>query len=885
MLKNITSILILTLISKISFASGIQGFVKDNSGTPLPFATIFVKETGTGTVTNEEGYYEINLQPGNYNLVYQYLGFESIIKEVYVQKGSKVQHDIVLGEQVLELKTIDVLEGREDPAYTIMRKAIAKAEFHLQQIEQYTAMVYIKGSGRLLKSPKILTKMIEKEGVDSTTAFLVESVSEISYQRPNTYTEKVVSIREQGDNNDVSPNGYINGSFYESKVGESISPLSPKAFAYYKFEFLGSYFERGYEINKIKVTPRSRGEGVFEGTLSIVGDWWSIHSLKLKTWKLGIGFEIQQFYAPIEDKAWLPVTHQFEVDAKIFGFRFVYNYLATVSDYKIELNPDLDINFKVIDEKIEKELAAELEKQQVAKKGSALEKLASGEELTRKDLKKIIKEYEKEERKQRDEPEMVSNYHMDIDSNASNRDTLFWEQIRPVPLTKYEVKSYRNADSLALVKRTKAKEDSLNIKNKKGGVFSLLGIAFGDSWRLGENSRISYGSPIVNAEFNSVEGYALPLTLSLRNAFGEHNHFKIGGTTRYSFARNKWLAKGFLELNFGEKHRKNILFLEGGRYVSQFNEDEAIEPIINTAYALLAKESYVKLYEKQYGKIFFQKQVTDKLQLSLSTELSRRHALENEDVKPWNNTDSKAFSPNNPENIEIGNTLFETHDALVFKAGVEWKPWQKYQVRNNERLYINNAPILFGRYSKGITDALGSDVDFDLIELGSKFAWNRYDGSRMDLKISIGTYLNSDSLAFPDFRHFPGNQILTTSADPAESFRLLSYYKYSTKDQYLQAHLHYQFRKLLITQIMEVWMIGLKENLFVNYLATPSAKNYIELGYGLDNIFKIFRIEVTTSFHDFKYQDFGIRIGISSTIGVGIGEGESGEGKSVSVGF
>ena len=107
----------------------------------------------------------------------------------------------------------------------------------------------------------------------------------------------------------------------------------------------------------------------------------------------------------------------------------------------------------------------------------------------------------------------------------------------------------------------------------------------------------------------------------------------------------------------------------------------------------------------------------------------------------------------------------------------------------------------------------------------------------------------------------------------------------STKDKYAEIHAHYQFRKLLLTQIPEVWMIGLKENLFASYLATPASENYMEIGYSLDNIFKFFRIEAVASFQDFKYQDFGIRIGISSAIGVDISDGDDGEGTEMMVAF
>src|SRR5690606_29792349 len=113
-----------------------------------------------------------------------------------------------------------------------------------------------------------------------------------------------------------------------------------------------------------RVTPRSRGDNVVEGMLYIVENWWSIHSMDMKTTKLGIEIGIKGVYAPIEDKAWLPVSHRFNIHGKIFGFEFEYNYLATLSAYKIQINPELYVEpgeMEVVDEKIEKAEARKIE--------------------------------------------------------------------------------------------------------------------------------------------------------------------------------------------------------------------------------------------------------------------------------------------------------------------------------------------------------------------------------------------------------------------------------------------------------------------------------------------------------------------------------------------
>ena len=46
-------------------AGGIKGFISNTAGEPLEFATIYIDELGSGTVTNIEGYYEFRMLPGD----------------------------------------------------------------------------------------------------------------------------------------------------------------------------------------------------------------------------------------------------------------------------------------------------------------------------------------------------------------------------------------------------------------------------------------------------------------------------------------------------------------------------------------------------------------------------------------------------------------------------------------------------------------------------------------------------------------------------------------------------------------------------------------------------------------------------------------------------
>ena len=605
----------------LGYAQGIKGIIKDSNGTPLSFATIFVKETGSGTTTNEKGVYEIGVPKGTYNLVFQYLGHDTKTETVTLGESWKTL-DVVLPFRSVELKAVEVYEGSEDPAYTVMRKAIAKASYHRQQLDTYSAQVYIKGTGRLNKTPRLFKKVLEKEGVDTSTTFVSESVSEISYQRPNTFKEKVISIYQHGEDNSTSPNGYINSSFYQPDIADAISPLSPKAFAYYKFKLDDYFIDRGFSINKIRVTPRSAGEGVFEGHIFIVEDFWSIYSTSLATYKFGIKFNIDQVYAPIEDKAWLPVSHKFDVTGKIFGFGFIYKYLATVKDYKITINPDLDESFVLIDEKIEKEKAKEIVAEKPKDEG-ALERLAQGEEVTRKELKKIIREYEKEEQKKQEEPQVVENYSFEVDSTARKKDSLYWAQIRPVPLTKREAQGYIKMDSLAKAEKEEAaaKEDGIKTHKKKNG-WSPFSIISGNSYKLGEKKYFGHQSLFEGIQFNLVEGFSLhtDLTYSIRTK----NPFVLSATPRFGFTNERFSLLGKMRYTFGSKTSRNTLRFAGGRYIYQYNENNPIDPILSSILNLINERNYIRLYEKAFFQVDYRKVFSPKVTFNGVFETAQR---------------------------------------------------------------------------------------------------------------------------------------------------------------------------------------------------------------------------------------------------------------------
>ena len=780
-------------------SSGIHGTITDEDGSPLSFATIFVKQSGTGTTANADGFYEILLAAGRYELVFQHLGRKSEVRVVEISRGFS-EMDITLVPQEIMLQSVTIDADDEDPAYSIMRKAIAKANYHRNVLDSYSARVYIKGAGKLKDYPWLAKKALEKEGVEKDRVYISESVSDIKFTRPNKFEEKVISIRSDGKDNNTSPNGYIFGSFYDPEVAGTISPLSPKAFSYYKFEYLGTFKDREFEVSRIKVTPRSKGDNVVDGLLFIIEEDWSIHSMDIRTIKLGIDIYIKSTCAPIEDKVWLPVSHHFRVDGKVFGFEFEYNYLASVNNYRIAINPKIYVEeMQVIDEKKEETLARQIEKTQKQvqkeKKGGdktaqLQERLAAGEEITRKELKSIVKEYEKEERKQQAEPEVLSDVDFSIDSAAYKKDSLYWAEVRPIPLTREEVKGYEKSDSIAAVERSKNEGDTLKASRHKG--FQPWDLVIGDHYNITKHSNFQIYFPMPG--FNTVEGFNLVYRVAFGTVFQDTNKTRltIRPVARYAFSRKK--LSGYLNVALRNKNYR--LEVNGGRYISQFNPDDPILPIVNTFTTLFLERNLMKIYERDFVDVRYRKRVNPFLIVTTNWSWSDRMELLNQsDYKLVDRKRVEDYTPNKPVNELLLDTGFPPHQALTGAIGIAARPWLKFRIRNGSKREIqSSSPTISIDYRKGFRNVLESDIDFDQLELGVKHEFRLGVKGSMHFWLRGGTFLNNKQMYFMDYEHFLGNETPFSTSDPVGSFRLMDYYRYSTDKKYFSGSAHYQFR-------------------------------------------------------------------------------------------
>ncbi len=94
----------------IAQTATLKGYILDaNNNDPIIFANVFVEGTSVGTNSDENGYYEISIEPGIYTIEISYLGYESkLLQETQLVSNRPTTIDVLLEESANQLEEVVV---------------------------------------------------------------------------------------------------------------------------------------------------------------------------------------------------------------------------------------------------------------------------------------------------------------------------------------------------------------------------------------------------------------------------------------------------------------------------------------------------------------------------------------------------------------------------------------------------------------------------------------------------------------------------------------------------------------------------------------------------------------------------------------------------------
>ncbi|MEQ9424173.1 MAG: DUF5686 and carboxypeptidase regulatory-like domain-containing protein [Cyclobacteriaceae bacterium] len=801
--KSILIVFLIITAPNILCAGKVGGRITDLLGQGLPFATLYIQGTTIGTTSNARGYFSLDVPNGQHTLVFQYVGYKTLNRKVDVG-DARMSIQIVMEPETIQLQEV-VVNANENPAERVIKETINKRKFHLEQIEAYSCDVYIKGLQTLEKRPdKIFGVTVT---IDTGIVYLSESVSKFSYKRPDKIKETMISSKVSGFNSafsfnqasEMMVNIYENLYQYEGLTQRGIvSPIAQNAFLFYDYEMVGTITEDNLLINKIRVIPKRKNDPVVAGYIYIIEDSWKVHSLDVMLTKDNqIEFldtlRINQVYAPVTQDIWMLLSQKFTFDLNIFGFQGEGSFVSVYSNYEVQPN--------------------------FSNKYFSKEVLA-------------------------------------IKENANERDSTYWESIRPIPLTALERNDYQFKDSLAVIRDSKDYKDSVDrVTNKlTGGNILMSGYTHSNSFK---EKYYHINSLTEMFQYNTVEGLVVNMNMSHRKNLSRERFYRIRPTIRYGFGNERLNALLNLQYHFNRK-RFSAIETTFGRFVAQFNEG-AISPLINTFETLVLGDNHMKLYGRNFWEGKYRSELTNGVMFTGDISYSDRTLLSNTSDYSFRNEDKVDFTSNNPDNLFLTDTSFPDHQALKASLQLRFVFDQRYISRPDRKIiYETKYPVIHTKFTRGF-NMLGSDVEFNQLKAWVTHEWFLGLLGESDMHIESGFFFGPDQTAFPDYEHFDGNRTYFAQFD-INNFQLLDYYRYSTNDSYFAGHFSHHFNGFIFNKLPLLRKLKLQSVASAHYLKVPGADGYLELGFGIEHIFKIARIDFFTSVLDVKRS--GVRVGI-----------------------
>ena len=876
-------------------AQVLKGTITNESGDPVQYATVYIQELRQGTTSNTKGDYEIRLPTGRYTVIYQSLGFAPVFTDITLTDQT-ITKNVVLPLQYYEIPEVRITASGEDPAYIVMRKVIGLAPYYLNNISYYKAEVYLKGNLLVNKIPRILAKSMKvetsedgpngKKGKERTIkagdSFMMESFNEMEFTAPDKYHQKVLSYNstfpEEG--NEISPMEFIQASFYQPLIADmAISPLSPSAFSHYNFKYLGASLQGNFTINKIRVIPKRKSQQLFEGTIYIIEDLWCLHSVDLTNENLVGKIRVQQLYIPVQDEIWLPVSHKFEINISIVGFKADAGYGSSIK--YLEVKPNLSLQKP-------KSISTDFSGRQVAvvsdtvesKTRKQIDKILEKDELSNRDMVRLSRLIEKESEKSVIDSatlEIRDNTTHVIEADAGKKDSSYWAEIRPIPLTEVEKRSLRVNDSIKTVSSliemrkdtTGAKQAEEDRKQKK--LLPILRkVGMGYTWYRKKGFSFTYGGLIdlKNFSFNTVDGFIYGIDFRLSKNWKNKHSLTIFPDARWAFSREQlmWRVNANYNIN-GLKHKQ--IYLRSGITSKNIATGPGINPLLNTAFTLLLRKNYMKLYESRYITLGYKTEITNGLELDISPGFEDRRTLQN-------TTDFSIFRPDREytenipvnKNLEAGsNPLYALRDQRHFEivTKVTYTPKMKYKIQNGNKINVGSDwPTFNLTWEHGVNefteledryrhyDMLRADI-FKTHDIGalSRFRW----------RVSSAGFLDNSALPFYDFISFNTQPLALQINDYEDAFMIPAFYSMTSPEVIVEVHTKYTTPYLLLKFLPFLSNTLMLENISLSYLGTVKSKtNYTELGYSLSQIFLVGEIGIYAGFDNLKYRSIGVKV-------------------------
>jgi hypothetical protein len=355
---------------------------------------------------------------------------------------------------------------------------------------------------------------------------------------------------------------------------------------------------------------------------------------------------------------------------------------------------------------------------------------------------------------------------------------------------------------------------------------------------------------------NNVEGHRLQMGFKTNNRFSDKWEFtgfgaygtldkrpKFGGSARFIFSRKPWSEASL-------SHKEDL------QRVGFMSEKLASSPFFvgfsrigDLKRPVLTRETTVALQRDLV------RGVTERVSLSYRSFMPQYDFL---------------YLARNKEGLQVPTRDFNTTELSFF---TRYANNEVNVINDNDRISLGNGqwPILTMKYTLGLKEALGATVAYQRLDVGLKQTFGMGRLGNAMYRVEAGKVFSP--VPYPLLEVHLGNE---TPFYYEQTFNLMRPFEF-VSDTYASLHYQQYFEGLLLNSLPLVrklkWRLLTTTNVLYGSLSQPNRallpapaeagpsdntfytlekKPYAEVGYGIENIFRVLRID---AFHRLTYLD------------------------------
>lgn len=703
-------------------------------------------------------------------------------------------------------------------ADSIMEKVIFFAPFYESIVNEYRAELYIKGRVNIRKKNHIIrflpTMFRIRKGVNE---YMMETYSDLHFTAPDIYDQKVkagVGTASEFWEADGRLLEYFHINIYSSTLlyDKLLSPLASNAKKYYTYyidSIMGPEFNRQY---KIRFIPKSKSFQLVGGYMVVSDNVWSVREIRFagrsEMFRFDNLLQLGEVGAPDE---FLPVRYMVEG-----SFRFLGN---------------------VID-------------------GSYTASLKYSE-ISQKDTGREVEEQKKEKY------DLTESYTLSNDTNAYQRDTAYFNSLRPIPLTQHEQSLYQDyflrRDTVGVTKKK---------LNKNLEFWGQIGDALISRYTVNLDKLGSVRcSPLINPfllSYSGSNGISYRQEFKYNRLFPGDRLLRIVPRIGYNFKQKEFYWRVRSDFDYWPRKRA-ALHIEVGNGNRIYSSDvlDDLKAIPDSLFDF--NQIHLDYFNDLYLNVEHSWEIVNGLTLDVGLSIHRRTEVERSnfdivfpDTPPTRLvSDGQSYLPG--FDPEILNKFRHTYNSFAPRVRLTWKPGQYYYMNGDRKVNLHSKyPTVSVDWERGIKGVLQSSGSYERVEVD--FQHNVPLGLMRDLyfRLGWGAFTRQEELYFVDFANLRRSNLPTGwNDDIGGVFQLLDGRWYNSSRKYVRAHAVYEAPFLLIRHLNKYTQYVLNERLYFNMLFVPHLNPYLELGYGIGT--HVFDFGVFTSFANWKYQEIGVK--------------------------